>query len=54
MTDFFKKATSRNIFGASAPKTAPADPQLRALAEGNIAMMARLVHDAQKGLGKQR
>ena len=51
MTGFFK-STSRSIFGASAPKTQPVDPQLRALAEGNIAMMARIVQDAKKGASR--
>ena len=47
MTSFFD-TTSRSIFGAKAPKTLQQDPQIRAIAHGDVALMARLVHEASK------
>ncbi len=47
MTSFFD-TSSRSIFGARAPKQAPQDPQLHAMAQGDIALMARLVQDAKQ------
>lgn len=47
MTSFFD-TTSRSIFGARAPKTPRQDTQMLAIARGDIALMARLVHEANR------
>lgn len=55
MTSFFTAdSSSRSMFGARAPKQPQHDQQIRAIAHGDIALMARLVNDAKQGLRPQR
>lgn len=53
MTSFFD-TNSRSMFGARAPKAPQQDPQIRAISHGDVALMARLVHEAKQGSRPQR